>query len=183
VLVRLATSMRAHRCGGTLLVVPTASERWRESIVQPFTYALEPPYAALGNLAAACDRPMERRAGVSRDELRAAIDALAGLTAVDGATVMNDCFDLLAFGVKIKPMPGQPDVEAVLLSEPVEGYQDRLIEPGALGGTRHLSAAQFVHDQRDASALVASVDGRFTAFAWSQTQSLVHAHRLEALLM
>ena len=39
--------------------------------------------------------------------------------------------------------------------------------PGALGGTRHLSAAQFVRDQPDALALVASQDGRFTIFAWS----------------
>ena len=35
-----------------------------------------------------------------------------------------------------------------------------------LGGTRHLSAAQFGHDQRDSIALVASQDGRFTVFAW-----------------
>jgi len=43
-----------------------------------------------------------------------------------------------------------------------------LAEPAQFGGTRHLSAAQFVHDQRDAIALVASQDGRFTVFAWSQ---------------
>ena len=41
------------------------------------------------------------------------------------------------------------------------------LHPSQLGGTRHLSAAQFVYDQRDASALVASQDGRFTIFQWS----------------
>jgi len=46
-----------------------------------------------------------------------------------------------------------------------------------------LSAAQFVHDQRDASALVASQDGRFTIFTWSPSQECVHAHRVEALLL
>ena len=52
-----------------------------------------------------------------------------------------------------------------------------------LGGTRHLSAAQFIHDQHDAVALVASQDGRFTVFAWSPCEDMVHAHRVETLLM
>lgn len=52
-----------------------------------------------------------------------------------------------------------------------------------LGGTRHLSAAQFVHDQHDAVAMVASQDGRFTIFAWSPREGMVHAHRVETLLL
>jgi hypothetical protein len=52
-----------------------------------------------------------------------------------------------------------------------------------LGGTRHLSAAQFVQDQQDAIALVASQDGRFTVFAWSPVHGMVHAHRMETLLL
>src|SRR5688572_32189003 len=35
VLVQLAASMRAHGHGGSLLVVPTGSDRWRNSIAQP----------------------------------------------------------------------------------------------------------------------------------------------------
>ncbi len=57
------------------------------------------------------------------------------------------------------------------------------IDPYQLGGTRHLSAAQFVNDQRDATALVASQDGRFTIFKWSDCDKVVHAHRVEALLL
>ena len=54
------------------------------------------------------------------------------------------------------------------VTEPIEGSRARpSLHPSQLGGTRHLSAAQFVHDQRDAVALVASQDGRFTVFAWS----------------
>ncbi len=53
----------------------------------------------------------------------------------------------------------------------------------AWGGTRHLSAAQCVHDQRDATALVASQDGRFTIFKWSPCEEIVHAHRVDALLL
>ena len=33
--------------------------------------------------------------------LKRAVDAIAGLTAVDGATIINDRYDLLAFGAKI----------------------------------------------------------------------------------
>ena len=42
VLVELAVSMRAHGRGGSLLVVPTGDERWRESIVHPMAYAVRP---------------------------------------------------------------------------------------------------------------------------------------------
>jgi len=58
-----------------------------------------------------------------------------------------------------------------------------MMNPTEMGGTRHLSAAQFVHDQQNAVALVASQDGRFTVFAWSPCEASVHAHRVEALLL
>ncbi len=70
-----------------------------------------------------------------------------------------------------------------MVTEPIEGDQAAVVEPPALGGTRHLSAAQFVQDQPDAMALVASQDGRFTVFAWSPCDALVHAHRVESLLL
>jgi hypothetical protein len=57
------------------------------------------------------------------------------------------------------------------------------VTPAQLGGTRHLSAAQFVHDQRDAIALVASQDRRFTVFAWSPCADQVHGHQVETLLL
>ena len=69
------------------------------------------------------------------------------------------------------------------LTEPIEGGVPSKVTPSQLGGTRHLSAAQFVQDQPDALALVASQDGRFTVFAWSPCEQMVHAHRVEALLL
>ena len=39
------------------------------------------------------------------------------------------------------------------------------------------------HDQRNATALLASQDGQFTVFAWSSLKNMVHAHRLDALLI
>jgi hypothetical protein len=67
--------------------------------------------------------------------------------------------------------------------EPFEGASPSMVEPSQLGNTRHLSAAQFVYDQRQAAALVASQDGRFTVFMWSPSEDVVHAYRLESLLL
>lgn len=117
------------------------------------------------------------------DAFRRSIDVVAGLTAVDGATVITDRYSALAFGAKIVRRRGSPQVSEVILTEPIEGDRAEAVEPSQLGGTRHLSAAQFVHDQHDAVALVASQDGRFTVFAWSPCEGMVHAHRIETLLL
>jgi hypothetical protein len=180
VLIHLAVSMRAHGRGGSLLVVPEGSDKWRESVVHPLLYALSPPYSALTEVI---QRRSENPDRGWMDALRRAVDAVAGLTAVDGATVMTDQYEVLAFGVKIVRRPGSPQVTDVMLTEPIHGAQPDVIEPGQLGGTRHLSAAQFVRDQRDSLALVASQDGRFTVFAWSECENKVRAHRIEALLL
>jgi hypothetical protein len=102
---------------------------------------------------------------------------------VDGATVLTADHRLLAFGAKVTRRRGASPVEQVMLTEPIQGGVAELLNPAQLGGTRHLAAAQFVHDQRDAVALVASQDGRFTIFAWSACEAMVHAHRVEALLL
>lgn len=181
VFVRLAVSMRTHGRGGALLVVPADSDEWRQSTVQPFRYSVQPPFTEIADLMR---EPEAERAGRAWQEaLDQAIEAVAGLTAVDGATIMNDRYEVLAFAAKIASRPASDRVEQVLVTEPVEGMPAWTLHPSQLGGTRHLSAAQFVYDQRDASALVASQDGRFTIFQWSQCENMVHAHRVEALLL
>jgi hypothetical protein len=180
VLVQLAVSMRAHGRGGTLLVVPAGSEAWCESILCPAPYTVEPAFPELAELLS---RPEAGRDDEWQDDLRRAVEAVAGLTAVDGAAVVNDRSELLAFGAKIIQSRGGAEVERVVVTEPVEGSLPEVVDPAELGGTRHLSAAQFVQDQRDAVALVASQDGRFTVFAWSPCEQMVHAHRVETLLL
>jgi hypothetical protein len=175
-LLRLAVSMRAHKRGGTLLVVPAETESWRESIVSPIAYAVDPTFTELADLAHDADL-------AATGALNRAVDAVAGLTAVDGATVITDRYELLAFGVKIGRPDGRVRVEQVVATEPVEGGTARVLPPLQLGGTRHISAAQFAQDQQDAVALVASQDGHFTIFAWSPRQGMVQAHRVEALLL
>src|ERR1019366_2552886 len=49
-LIHLAVSMRAHGRGGSLLVVPSKTEMWRESVMQPVLYAVVPPFSALAEL-------------------------------------------------------------------------------------------------------------------------------------
>jgi hypothetical protein len=180
VLVQLAASMRAHNRGGALLVVPAGSTAWRDSIVTPVLYSVDPPFGALADVLHREHDPDDHE---WQEDLRRAVDGIAGLTAVDGATLVNDRYELLAFGAKIVRRRGNPTVEKVLVTEPIEGSAMTESAPVQLGGTRHLSAAQFVHDQQDASALVASQDGRFTIFTWSACEGSVHAHRVEALLL
>ena|SRR5438105_2642351 len=180
VLVQLSVSMRAHRRGGLLLVVRAGSDRWRESIVAPIAYELRPPFSVLADLMA---RQTIDRDRIWSDALGRAIEGIAGLTAVDGATIVTDRHELLAFGAKITRRRGSPPVEQTTVTEPIEGGIPAVVHPSQLGGTRHLSAAQFVHDQQDAVALVASQDGRFTVFAWSPCENMVHAHRVEVLLL
>jgi hypothetical protein len=178
--VQLAISMRAHRRGGALVVVPKGSDAWRESTAQPIAYAVQ-PHADLADLLR--NDTAERQADATwRDALRRAVDAIAGLTAVDGATIVDAGHSLLAFGAKLVPRSGER-VPRVGVTAPVVGNVAKVVDPSALGGTRHLSAAQFVYDQRDALALVASQDGRFTVMAWSPCEDMVHAHRVEMLLM
>ena len=181
VLILLSISMRAHGRGGLLLVVPSKTEAWRESVVQPVLYTLVPPYSALAGLMDSRDAADPNRLWL--DALRSAVDSVAGLTAVDGATVITDRYEVLAFGAKIVRRRGSSQVASAIVTEPIEGACADVVEPGQLGGTRHLSAAQFIHDQRDAMALVASQDGRFTVFAWSPCENMVHAHRIETLLL
>ncbi len=168
VMAQLAVSMRAHGRGGSLLVVPADAAAWRESIVQPIPYAVSPSFLGLA---------------AKQEELDLAVEAVAGLTAVDGAVVLTDRYELLAFGAKIARRKGWPQVEQITLTEPIKGAQAAIVHPEQLGGTRHLSAAQFIQDQRDAVAMVASQDGRFTVLDWSQCEEMVHAHRVDALLL
>lgn len=174
VLLPLSLSMRAHGHGGSLLVVPHGTDAWRQSILWPVPYKVAPPFTRLGDLV---------RKGNRDEAFKNVTDAIGGLTAVDGAVVLSDHWDVLAFGAKIGRSESGPFVDQVLVREPIVGHVPATVHPSELGGTRHLSAAQFIHEQRDALALVASQDGRFTVFGWSQRAGMVHAYRVEALLL
>ena len=179
-LVQLGVSMRAHKRGGTLLIVPEGTDRWRRSILHPIKYAITPAYSGLAELMQ--KEETERSKSTWQASLRSELDSLAGLTAIDGATVISDQFELLAFGAKIGRLDNTR-VEQIFVHEPILGSEPTITNPSQNGGTRHLSAAQFVYDQRDALALVASQDGLFTIFTWFPEKEMVQAYRIDALLL
>jgi hypothetical protein len=181
VLIQLAVSMRSHQRGGTLLVVPNGTKNWLQSIIKPIQYAIQPAFCGLSNLLRQ-DRK-EASQIFWQTALRREVEHLAGLTAVDGATVISDEYELLAFGAKIGRAKGKDPIEELSFAEPIAGGGAEVIHPAKVGGTRHLSAAQFVHDQHDAIALVASQDGHFTIYSWSPSQGRVQAHRIDTLLL
>ena len=164
-----------------MLVVPSGEADWQDSIVKPIPYAVVPAFAELAHLTRETADGKSTR--LWQDAINRTVEAVAGLTAVDGATVLTTEYELMAFGAKIARRKGSPQVEQVTVTEPIEGNVALTVHPTQLGGTRHLSAAQFVHDQRRAVAFVASQDGRFTVFAWSPCEGMVHAHRVETLLL
>ncbi|MCC9138157.1 putative sensor domain DACNV-containing protein [Pontibacter silvestris] len=181
VLIQLAVSMRDHGRGGSLLVVPSGTKTWRKSIIHPISYSVAPAFSGLADLMR--QDVSIRNQSQWQGALRQAVGSIAGLTAVDGATVINDQHELLAFGAKIGRPEGSTPVQKIIVTEPIINGEAAIVHPSQNGGTRHMSAAQFVQDQQDAIALVASQDGRFTIFAWSPCEEMVHAHRVETLLL
>lgn len=181
VLVQMAVSVSSHGRGGILLVVPSENEDWRESIIHPISHAITPAFSELALLNE--QKVSELGHSAWQDKLSSAINNIAGLTAVDGATIINDRYEVLAFGAKIGRAKGSAQVEEILQTEPVVGNIPSVVHPVQNGGTRHLSAAQFIHDQHKAIALVASQDGRFTIFSWAPCEGKVQAHRVDALLL
>jgi hypothetical protein len=179
VLLELARAMRAHGRGGLLLLVPPGSEAWRASVVQPLGYPVAPAFGSIAGLLTTADRTHRDW----QENILDAIEIVGGFTAVDGATVLTSQYELLAFGAKVTRRADGTSVEDLVVTEPVVGSSATRLHPAKNGGTRHLAAAQFVHDQHDALALVASQDGNFTVFSWSEALQLVHAHRIDVLLL
>ncbi|WP_299762268.1 putative sensor domain DACNV-containing protein [uncultured Pontibacter sp.] len=179
--IQLAVSMRTHGRGGTLLLVPAGTSDWQTSIVTPITYAIQPAFCGLAKLLKQEEEQKNRSQW--QELLRQEVESIASLTAVDGATLMTDDYDLLAFGAKIGRQKGSDPVAQLLFTEPVVDSEAAVIHPTQLGGTRHLSAAQFVKDQTGSIAMVASQDGSFTVFAWSPCENMVQAHRIDTLLL
>ena len=126
-LVQLAVSMRSHERGGILLVVPTGKEKWRKSIIHPITYQVEPSFSELAELYKGYLE--EPNPLTWQTQFASAINNLAGLTAVDGATIINDQYELLAFGAKIGRAADGVPVEEIIMTEPVIGNVGMVVHP------------------------------------------------------
>jgi hypothetical protein len=111
------------------------------------------------------------------DALVRSLKLTSHLTAVDGAVIVNDDLKVLAFGAKIKPLDTRQSPETLVVSEPSTGSVPWEVSLSEFGGTRHQSAAQFVFDQRQAVAFVASQDGIITLLTWHEDIGSVAAVR------
>src|SRR5207237_10436257 len=115
----LAVSMHANGRGCTLLLLPKYADAVSESIVRPVPYSVVPPYTELAELMREEEGEMGRRQW--QEAFRQAVDLIGGLTAVDGAALVTDRYELLAFGAKIVRRRGGAQVEQVVVTEPVLG--------------------------------------------------------------
>ncbi len=111
------------------------------------------------------------------DALGRSLKLTGQLTAVDGAVIVKDDLKVLAFGAKIKPLDTRKSPETLLVSESSAGSVPLAVSLSEFGGTRHQSAAQFVFDQRQSVAFVASQDGIITMLTWHEDVGSVAAVR------
>lgn len=179
----ITTFMRSHRHGGTLLIVKEASDWW-SSLTPSTTFAAKEAYDKVSIDVSLRDRTIKQeedreviytespRFKLAIESGKKSLETIGRLTAIDGAAVMSYELNVLAFGAKIKPK-GRGKPQRVLILEPFEDSTPREIDLAMLGGMRHQSAAQFVFDQQDALAFVASQDGRLSAMRWDAERKLV----------
>jgi DNA integrity scanning protein DisA with diadenylate cyclase activity len=112
-----------------------------------------------------------------RNEIDTLIRHTGQLTGIDGALVVREDLTIIGFGAKLRF--GVQDLRARRYD--LFSNQDRDAVPiSELGGMRHQSAARYVAEHHDCSAVVVSQDGSVTLFAWETPQDAVVAvHGLE----
>jgi len=111
-------------------------------------------------------------------KLHDCVKVIAGLTRIDGATVLDTDLILRSFGTQIITTRNTRTVSArtVFAPAPVE------VPWSVLGGTRHRSAASFVATHPGTAALVVSQDGGMSALGWADDVGVVWLRQLEYLL-
>jgi hypothetical protein len=202
--------MRKHCHGGTLLIIPTDKKEsiLKESIKPDSPFKVETPFQYVKNnfliaqkeLAPEILNSSAQNKGNEYMRIRqivesnwVGIDLLKQVTAVDGATIINSDLELIAFGAKIKPKEVENDsvgtIEPknrieVFVRKPFETSENVPKLISNLGGMRHQSATQFVYEQRESVAIVASQDGKLSVIYWDKekekVQIIEHAEYLFA---
>lgn len=189
--------------GGTILWVP-GDEAWLNG-VKSVNYLCAPPHAELNQAISKLyeeDLPHFRRGqdgfrdDPERQELllklgsiQPIIDAVGQVTAVDGATVLSEELEVLAFGVMLRAQSADGDTMVNVLEpfgqeHPHRNSLDfRSMSLSELGGARHRSAAEFCQSYRRSLAFVASQDGNLTVFGWQHQSEKLFAIRGAELLL
>jgi hypothetical protein len=194
VALMLIDAVRRHGNGGTVLIIPSTSDRNRH--LQPGRLGLaEEGRRYLGlNLkfdslvTAATDNRRHTKSDFEavlrveeikaflggqriNEDLWRVVSTVAELSAIDGALVLDYAFALVDFGARILADEMAQYLEREILGDPVPK------EHSELGGTRHRSAASFVLASRgSASAMVMSHDGPLSVMEWKGDKVLVTRH-------
>ena len=180
-ILKIAQLMRLHGRGGTVLVVPE-DMNWKKSIRSPIRYTgganfleadttlSQPSQSDQTNQEHLLSILREMNLSMKKDWLRTwqqvqqQCARIARLTAVDGALVMTFDRYVYCFGAKIETIDTGTIATNLSVIEPFDGHNAVPRPFSSLGGTRHISAAQFVYDQPGAISIVASQDGSVTFF-------------------
>jgi hypothetical protein len=99
---------------------------------------------------------------------------VGSLTAVDGATVLDEFLGVVGFGAVIQTSAISTGALRVLSWPvgPIARREDpQEMDVSELGGTRHQSAARFVEAHHAAVAIVASHDGPLSVILWAEDRN------------
>jgi Probable sensor domain DACNV len=205
-LVELARMVVATGHGGIILIVPSETGDW-ENTLSPFEYRFEAPDTTIRDAIRAPLRAISDQSRIIHELSQATVSneakefifrnlsvqesvwrqrqsgltrATASLAGVDGALVMTQDLRLLGFGAKIVP---SEDVKQVYIVDlPYSGNAG----PSPLekvGGTRHQSSARFAAANKDAAALVISQDRHVSLMFWDpQSNSVVVRRNVQWLM-
>ena len=164
-LIRVGTTMIRHGHGGILVLVPPEDQSWRQAA--RFRFSFDDASAPVGALREQCE------SANSSPALHESLQRRVGdLSLIDGAVIMDLDLRLLGFGAKL--LFGQEDFLVTTLNA-VTGEMSERVPLAELGGTRHQSAARFIHGNHAVEVFVVSQDGRLTMFSWSDRMRCVVA--------
>jgi hypothetical protein len=166
----IAKAMLQHRHGGTVVIVPEDHQTWRQSLgeIKYRDNHFEKMREDFDEWSNSFEPGVRRDAdtGEARQRSIESLEFVAQMTAIDGAVLLGRDLTVYGFGAKLQPLDSGNKPKTARVSRPFEDAPYDPVAIADLGGTRHQSAAQLVHDQRDCVAIVCSQDGRLSAMSW-----------------
>jgi|GEM_PF-4341675 len=163
----IARAMRFHGKDGTLLVV----RNYDKSLVDEMRYGVEPDETFKTYLATRDSVLREGRFAGDPEAFTEFLETIGQLTSIDGATIVTNDLCLVGFGAKTKRRSSAQPTKFRRI-KPFEGAKP-ILRKDINWGTRHGSAAQFIFDDKDALAIVASQDGKLSMFVWDDAEQAV----------
>jgi hypothetical protein len=204
-LVRIAATLHRHGKGGTILVVPSTSGTWPDSV--RIRYSLDARSASStrarledldesraeqpdhghrtsgsGQTGPGFLIPMKTKPRSALSDLSHRLLVQIGqLSAAEGAVVLGNDLSIFGFGADIEPAAEDCTLSVV---DSVTGAVEHGRSAAALGSSRHNRAARFVHQFPDCLAFVSSPEGSLMLLAWvTHGRPLTALTRLEDLLV